>query len=165
MLDPVPFYRVARWFYRHRVPLLPRVIKRFSELLFHCVLPYTADIGDGFQVGYHGFGIVVHARARIGSHVFISPEVTVGGRSGKRDVPRIGSDVFIASGARILGDITIGDGAVIGANAVVIHSVPPRSIAAGIPARIIRENIDVREYTGWPGSLIVDDEFVEVPQQ
>lgn len=161
MLDPVPFYRLARWLYLHRVPFLPRVIKRLSELLFHCVLPYTAEIGEGFQVGYHGFGIVIHARARIGRQVFISPEVTIGGRSGKRDVPRIGNEVFIASGARILGDLTIGDGSVIGANAVVIQSVPERSIAAGVPARIIRQNIDVREYTGWPGSLVVPDEFEE----
>lgn len=161
MLDPVIYYRIARWFYCHRIPILPRAIKRLSELVFHCVLPYTADIGDGFQVGYHGFGIVVHARAHIGQRVFVSPEVTIGGRSGIRNVPRIGNEVFIASGARILGDVTIGDGALIGANAVVIHSVPPRSIAAGVPARIIRENIDVREYTGWPGSLLVADELVE----
>jgi serine O-acetyltransferase len=162
MLDPVIYYRMARWLYRHHIPILPRVLKRFSELLFHCVLPYTADIGDGFQVGYHGFGIVIHARARIGQRVFVCPEVTIGGRNGVRNVPRVGNEVFIASGARILGDVTIGDGAVIGANAVVIHSVPARSIAAGVPARIIRENINVREYTGWPGSLLITDEFVEV---
>jgi serine O-acetyltransferase len=161
MFDPVPFYRLARWLYSHRIPILPRAIKRVSELLFHCVLPYTADIGSGFQVGYHGFGIVVHARARIGNQVFISPEVTIGGRSGSRGVPSIGNDIFIASGARILGDVTIGDGSLIGANAVVIRSVPPRCIAAGVPARIIRENIDVHEYTGWPGSLVVPDEFIE----
>src|SRR5207248_8246396 len=130
--------RLSRWLYLRRMFLLARVIKRFSELLFHCVLPYTAEIGQGFQVGYHGFGIVVHARARIGERVFISPEVTIGGRSGRIGVPRIGNDVFIASGARILGDVTIGDGAIIGANAVVNNDVASRSIAAGFSARIVR---------------------------
>ncbi len=58
-------------------------------------------------------------------------------------------------------DSTPGDGSVIGANAVLIRSVPERSIAAGVPAGIIRQNIDVREYTGWAGSLVVPDEFEE----
>jgi glycosyltransferase involved in cell wall biosynthesis len=150
LLDPVPYYRASRWLYLHGVPLLPRVIKAFAAILFHCELPYTANIGPGFQVAYRGFGIVVHHRAEIGRNVIISPCSTIGGRSRKYEVPRIGNDVFIASGARILGDVEIGDGAVIGANAVVIHSVPPRSIAAGVPARIIRENINTFDYTGWP---------------
>lgn len=124
----------------------------FSEIVFHCELPYTADIGPGFQVAHRGFGIVVHPRAVIGRNVEISPCVTIGGRNGRYSVPRIGDDVFIATGAKVLGDVMIGDGAVIGANAVVIHSVPPRSIAAGVPARIIRENINTMDYTGRPGA-------------
>lgn len=162
MLDPVPYYRWSRWLYLHGVPLLPRVIDRFSQALFHCVLPHTADLGAGLHVGYHGVAIVVHARAVVGRRVFISPSVTIGGRSGKHEVPRIGNDVFIAPGARILGDIEIGDGAVIGANAVVIASVPPRSVAAGVPARIIRENVDVRVLTGWPEPAETSEEIREV---
>lgn len=68
----------------------------------------------------------------------ISPCVTIGGRSGIFAVPQIEDDVFIGAGARILGDVTIGRGAVIGANAVVLKSVPPGAIVAGVPARIIR---------------------------
>ena len=162
MLDPVPWYRLARWLYLHHVPFLPNVVKRLSELLFHCVLPYEAEIGEGLHVGYHGFGIVVHHRARIGDRVFISPTVTIGGRNQEYEVPRIGNDVFIAAGARILGNVSIGDGVVIGANAVVVHSVPPRCIAAGVPARIIRENIDVREYTGWPEPVSTKQQCHEV---
>ena len=150
LLNPVSYYRASRWLYLHKVPVLPRAIKVFCELLFHCELPYTAKIGSGFEVAYRGFGIVVHHRAEIGRNVVLSPCVTIGGRSGKYDVPKIGDGVFVASGARILGDITIGDGAVIGANAVVIRSVPARSIAAGVPARIIRKNINAYDYTGWP---------------
>jgi len=65
-------------------------------------------------------------------------------------VPRIGNDVFIATGAKILGDLTVGDGAVVGANAVVLRSVPARSVAAGVPARIIRQDITTSEVSGWP---------------
>ena len=150
VLDPVTYYRAARWLYLRKVPVLPRLLKVFCELVFHCDLPFTAQIGANFQVAYRGFGIVVHQRAEIGRNVVLSPCVTIGGRSGRYEVPKIGDDVFVASGARILGDIRIGEGSVIGANAVVIQSVPPRSIAAGVPARIVRENIDSYDYSGWP---------------
>jgi glycosyltransferase involved in cell wall biosynthesis len=85
----------------------------------------------------------------MGRNVVLSPCVTIGGRSGKYDVPRIGDNVFVAPGARILGDVTIGDGAVIGANAVVIRSVLSRNVVAGVPARVIRENAD--SYQSWAG--------------
>lgn len=150
LLNPVSYYKLSRWLHLRRVPLLPRLIKVCSEIVFHCELPYATSIGPGFQVEHRGFGIVIHPRAVIGRNVTISPCVTVGGRSGKYEVPKIGNDVFIASGAKILGDVTIGDGAVIGANAVVIHSVPPYSVAAGVPARIIRENINPIEFMSQP---------------
>jgi serine O-acetyltransferase len=69
----------------------------------------------------------------------ISPCVTIGGRSGKVEVPVIEDDVFIGSGAKILGDVRIGRGAQIGANAVVLQSVPAGAVVAGVPARIIRQ--------------------------
>jgi serine O-acetyltransferase len=61
-------------------------------------------------------------------------------------VPRIGNNVFIGVGAKILGPVTVGDGAVIGANAVVTHDVPSRCLAAGIPAKVIKTNIDSAVY-------------------
>lgn len=108
------------------------------------------EIGEGFEVGYWGLGIVIHPRVKIGRNVFVSNGVTIGGRNERPEVPRIDDDVFIATGAKILGNLTIGRGSVIGANAVVIRDVPPRSIAVGVPARISRENIDSHDYTGWP---------------
>lgn len=165
MLNPVKHYRLARWLYLHRFPLLPKVIQRLSVLMFHCYIPYTVEIGDGFEVGYWGLGIVVHPRARIGSNVFIAQCVTIGGRSQGEGVPRIGDEVYIGPGARILGDISIGRGSVIGANAVVTHSVSPRTIVAGVPARVIRENIDVYDYTGWPPSRAPRTETTGSPSQ
>jgi L-malate glycosyltransferase len=150
VLDPTTYYRISRWLFVHHIPVLPSVVKVFSEMLFHCELPYTADIGRGFRVAHRGFGIVVHKRAVLGRNVVILPGVTIGGRNNRYEVPRIGDDVYIGPGAKILGDVTIGNGAVIGANAVVVHSVPSRTVAAGIPARILRENINTREVSGWP---------------
>jgi serine O-acetyltransferase len=152
MFNPVLYYRFARWLYLRKIPLLPRIIEKLSFLAFHCYIPYQAEIGEGFEVGYWGVGIVIHPRVRMGRNVFVSNGVTIGGRNESPNVPRIEDDVFIATGAKVLGDITIGQGSVIGANAVVIRSVPARSIAVGVPARISREDIDVREYTGWPKS-------------
>jgi serine O-acetyltransferase len=152
IFDPVSYYRLSHWLYLRRIPILPRVIEKLNFLLSHCYLPYQVEIGEGFEVGYWGVGVVIHPRAKIGKNVFVSNGVTIGGRNESPGVPRIEDNVFIATGAKVLGDITIGEGSIVGANAVVIRSVPPKSIAVGVPARISRENIDVREYTGWPKS-------------
>ncbi len=72
----------------------------------------------------------------------IGSNVTIGGRSKSANVPIIGDNVYIATGAKILGDIKVGDNSIIGANAVVIEDVPKNSIVAGIPAKVIKSNID-----------------------
>ena len=150
MMSPVSHYRLARRLYLWGIPVLPRVIARVSQFFFHCYLPYTCDIGRGFEVGYHGIGVVVHDRARIGQNVFMGPGAIIGGRSQQSDVPVIGNGVYIAAGAKVLGAIQIGDGSVIGANAVVIKDVPARCAVAGVPSKVVRENIDCFELTGWP---------------
>lgn len=150
MSKPVKLYRLARWFYLHHVPVLPNVIHTLMLLLFHCHVPYQLEAGEGFELGYWGMGVVIHPQARIGRNVFVAQGVTIGGRGEGRGLPEIGNDVFVAAGAKVLGEIVIGDGSVIGANAVVIRSIPPRCSVGGVPARILRENIDVRQLTGWP---------------
>jgi glycosyltransferase involved in cell wall biosynthesis/serine acetyltransferase len=152
MLNPIFYYRLARWLYLRRIALLPRVLARLSVLLFHCYIPYSVEIGEGFELGYWGMGIVIHPRVKIGRNVFIAHGVTIGGRNQSPSVPKIEDNVYIATGAKILGDITIGSGSIVGPNAVVIRDVPPRSIVVGVPARISRENINIRDYTGWPKS-------------
>jgi serine O-acetyltransferase len=77
----------------------------------------------------------------IGDDVVVGSNVTIGGRSGHSQLPVIGAGAYIGTGARILGPVCIGQNSVIGANAVVLQDVPANSVAVGIPARIIRENI------------------------
>jgi len=111
------------------------------RFVFTASVPYTAVIGRNTSFNNYGMGVVIHRRTVIGENCEISHHVTIGGRGGFYDVPVIGNDVFIGAGATILGPLTIGDGAIIGANAVVLHDVPPHSVAAGNPARIIKQNV------------------------
>lgn len=145
-MNAIYLYRVARWMWLHRIPILPKLIYYLIFLLYNCSLPYTAKIGKGTRLGYGGMGVVIHARAVIGSNCLIAQQVTIGGRSRIAEVPVIGDNVYIGAGAKVLGNVKVGSGSVIGANAVVVHDVPPRCVAAGIPARIIKENIDISKY-------------------
>jgi serine O-acetyltransferase len=142
VLNALTLYRIARYFQRFNIPILPRFLEKLILLVFRCVVPVRCMIGEGSELGYGGIAVVIHDRAQIGRHVMISPCVTIGGRSGISGVPIIEDEVFIGVGARILGDVTIGRGATIGANAVVLQSVPAGAVVAGVPARVIRVDKD-----------------------
>lgn len=130
-------HALSRWLWLRRVPLLPRLIYLFIRIVFSAVVPPSAKIGRGVVLGYAGLGIVIHRRAVIGDGVNIGAKVTIGGRSGLQQVPVLESEVMVGSGAQILGPVTIGQGARIGANAVVLRDVPAGATAVGVPARII----------------------------
>src|SRR5882724_9156099 len=100
-------------------------------------LPAHARIGEGLYISHFG-NIIVHPDTIMGERCSLSQGVTIGVLGGDGPgVPRIGSDVYIGAGAKILGPVTIGDGAIIGANAVVIDDVPAGATAVGVPARNI----------------------------
>lgn len=138
MLNAIYFYRVSRWFYLHHVPLIPQLITLLIFLIYNSKIPYTAVIGKGTRFGYGAIGVVLHARTVVGTNCGIGPNVTIGGRSGHYNVPVIGDNVHISTGSKVLGPIHVGNNAVIGANAVVIHDVPENAVVAGIPAKIIK---------------------------
>ena len=94
-----------------------------------------AAIGSGLSLP-HINGVVVHADAVIGDNCMIMQQVTVG-QLGKNEAPVVGRGVYIGAGAKILGKVTIGDRARIGANAVVLCDVPPDSTAVGVPAKVL----------------------------
>lgn len=129
------------------IPIIPIIINRIIiRLIFGCQIGTKTQIGKNVVLGYGGLGIVIHARVKIGNSVEIGSGVTIGGTSKKYGVPIIGSGTVIATGAKILGDISIGKNCVIGANAVVLKSIPDNCVAVGVPARIIRKNIDISNY-------------------
>ncbi len=105
-------------------------------------LPYSAVVGRRVVIEHQG-AIVVHGNAVIGDHSIIRQGVTLGNKNleAPLDAPILGRFVNVGAGAKILGKVTIGDGAQIGANAVVTRNVPAGAIAVGIPARILERHL------------------------
>jgi serine O-acetyltransferase len=108
--------------------------RRLIEMSTGISIPTAFEVGPGFYVGHFG-GIIISGRAIAGEDFNISHGVTIGLRRG--GVPRFGDRVYIAPGAKVIGGISIGDDAGIGANAVVLEDVPPGATAVGVPARIL----------------------------
>lgn len=144
-MNAIKLYRLERWFYLHKMLLFAKIIRGGIFLLYNSFIPYTCDIGEGTPFGYKGMGVVIHSRAKIGKHCIIAQQVTVGGRSKKEQVPVIGDNVYIGAGAKVLGDITIGDNVVIGANAVVLKDVESGCAVAGVPARVLKTGIKMKD--------------------
>src|SRR6059036_585141 len=82
-MNAVTFYRIGRWCYERRIPVVPKLMYRLIFLVYNSSIPMSAEIGEGTTFGYGGIGVVLHSRCRIGKYVLISQQVTVGGRSGK----------------------------------------------------------------------------------
>lgn len=137
-LHAVWLYRIAHAMYRRKSYTLARVISQFARFLTNIEIHPGAVIGRCLFID-HGAGVVIGETAVIGDYVTIYQGVTLGGtgkEKGKRH-PTIGSHVLIATGAKVLGSLTIGDYAKIGAGSVVLRSVPCNSTVVGIPARVV----------------------------
>jgi len=128
-------YRVANWFWRHRMRLLGRLVSQWTRFLTGVEIHPGATIGRRLFID-HGMGIVVGETAIVGDDVMLYHGVTLGGTSGHRVKrhPTIGDRVVIGAGAKILGDIEIGADSVVGANAVVLRSMPSDATIVGMPA-------------------------------
>ena len=132
-------HRVAFALRAAGVPLAPRAIAYAARSLTGIEIHPAAQIGDGLFID-HGMGVVIGETAEVGENVTMYQGVTLGGTgfaTGKRH-PTVEDNVTIGSGAKLLGPIRIGHGAKIGANAVVIHDVPPNSTVVGNPGHPVR---------------------------
>ncbi|MDR0529550.1 MAG: serine O-acetyltransferase [Zoogloeaceae bacterium] len=135
------FHRLAHRLWNWRLLWLARVVAWFGRGLTGIEIHPAARIGRRFFID-HGMGVVIGETAVIGDDVTLYHGVTLGGTSwkqGKRH-PNLGNHVVVGAGAKVLGPITIGDGARIGSNAVVTRDMPPGTTAIGIPARILDEH-------------------------
>ncbi len=135
----VLLHRLAHKFNRWGLNLPARLISQFSRALTGIEIHPGAKIGRRFFID-HGSGVVIGETTEIGDDVLIYQGVTLGGTGkdkGKRH-PTIGNKVVIGTGAKILGAITIGDNAKVGAGSVVVKSVPEGSTVVGIPGRVVR---------------------------
>jgi serine O-acetyltransferase len=132
-------HRFAHKLYIWNLPLLPRVISQFSRFFTGIEIHPGATIGRRFFID-HGSGVVIGETSEIGDDVLMYQGVTLGGtgaEKGKRH-PTIGNRVVIGTGAKILGNIRIGDNVKIGAGSVVVHPAPDNSTVVGIPGRVVR---------------------------
>jgi serine O-acetyltransferase len=117
--------------------MLYRMLYRRCRNIYGIEIPFTAEIGRRVVIE-HQSGIVIHGHSVIGDECVIRQGCTLGNKTLERphDAPRLGRRVNVGAGAKILGAVTIGDNAAIGANAVVLTDVPANAIAVGIPAKI-----------------------------
>jgi serine O-acetyltransferase len=133
-------YRVAHFFYKMHMFFFARWISQVARWATGIEIHPGARIGKNFFID-HGMGVVVGETAIVGDDVLLYQGVTLGGtglEKGKRH-PTIGNNVVIGTGAKILGNITVGDNSYIGANAVVIKDVPANSTVVGVPGRITKQ--------------------------
>lgn len=131
-------YRIAHWLWRHHHQLSGRLVSQLMRSLTGIEIHPGAIIGQGLFID-HGMGVVIGETSEIGDDVTLYHGVTLGGTSlekGKRH-PTLGDRVVVGAGAKILGAITIGEDTRIGANAVVVKSVPANSVVVGVPGQNI----------------------------
>jgi len=145
------YHSISHSLYNKKLYFAARLVSQIARWLTGIEIHPGAKIGKGLFID-HGMGVVIGETAEIGENVVMYHGVTLGGTGslkGKRH-PTIGNNVFIGTDAKILGPITIGDGAKVGANAVVLEDVPMNATAVGVPARIIMKKskaiIEISDY-------------------
>ncbi len=137
----VTLHRAAHALYKKGHKLSARAISQGAKFLTGIEIHPGAKIGKGLVID-HGSGVVIGETAEIGDNCTLYQGVTLGGtgkHTGKRH-PTLGDNVMVGSGAKVLGPFTVGSGAKIASNAVVLEAVPENGTAVGVPARVVRIN-------------------------
>jgi len=159
------FHQIAHFFSVAKFNLIARVISQFSRFLTGIEIHPAAKIGKNFFID-HGMGVVIGETSEIGDNVTIYHMVTLGGISpsinsdNQRQVkrhPTLKDNVVIGSGAQVLGPITVGENAKVGANAVVTKDVPANAVMVGIPAKNVNKDGSKTDTSFKPYGVEVDD--------
>lgn len=137
----VLWHRFAHSLYKRDLHLLARVVSSFSRLMTGIEIHPGATIGRRFFID-HGMGVVIGETVEIGDDVLLYQGVTLGGTGGDKGKrhPTLGNHIVVGAGAKVLGNITIGDFSKIGAGSVVVHPVPEHSTVIGIPGRVVKSS-------------------------
>ncbi len=132
------FHRIARAMHKLGVPLLPRLISQINRGLTGIEIHPGAKIGDGLFID-HGMGVVIGETAEIGENCHLYQGVTLGGTSTKREKrhPTLEDNVSVGAGAKLIGAITVGEHASIGAGSVVVTNVPSNATVVGVPGHVV----------------------------
>lgn len=135
-------YRIAHKLWVWKVPVLPRLISAFARFLTGIDIHPGATIGRRFFID-HGMGVVIGETTEIGDDVLLYQGVTLGGTSSKAEKrhPTLGRGVVVGAGAKVLGNITMGNYTKIGAGSVVVNDVPDHATVVGIPGKIVMQKI------------------------
>jgi serine O-acetyltransferase len=155
-LQALIFHRVAHWLYQVGLPFIPRLISHIGRFGTGIEIHPGAQIGKGVFID-HGMGVVIGETAIIGDYALIYQGVTLGGTGkecGKRH-PTLGENVVVGAGAKVLGNLQIGNNARIGAGSVVLRDVPADCTVVGVPGRIVYragERVDPLEHGRLPDS-------------
>jgi serine O-acetyltransferase len=132
---------------RHRtLRPLARIIDLIIRLVWSAHIPPEVRIAATARFGHNGLAVIVHPLCEIGADCLIGPQVVLGGRAPIIGAPIVEDSVLVHAGAKIFGKIRIGAGSVIGANAVVMEDVPPRSLVVGVPGKVRKTDINVNDY-------------------
>jgi serine O-acetyltransferase len=131
-------HRITHWLWKHQLKLLARWLAQVNRFFTGIEIHPGARIGEGVFID-HGMGVVIGETAEIGKNVTLYHGVTLGGvsiKKGKRH-PTLEEGVVVGAGAQILGAITLGECSRVGANAVVVESIPRDSVVVGVPGKVV----------------------------
>lgn len=162
MLDLIVLYRIANWCYRYHIPFVPTLC-RLSMFMFHgSRIPAKTRIGKGTKFTARGMGVIMNGDEIIGENCQIGHHVKMLRKNPYKHCANIGNNVFISSGAVIMGNVKIGNNVIIGANSVVTKSIPDGCIVGGIPAKILGYTKDLdydmfaneKDREGWAEYMV-----------
>jgi serine O-acetyltransferase len=165
-LHAIYIHRLAHFFWRNGLRWLGRFTSHVGRWLTGIEIHPGARIGSCVFID-HGMGVVIGETAEVGDGCTIYQGVTLGGTSlepGTKRHPTLGPGVIVASGAKVLGSFTVGAGARIGANSVVLKEVPPGATVVGIPGRVVQEKGSDR-FTPYAVVLGADDPYAKAIQE
>jgi len=146
-------FRRYAYIYNSISKLIGYILYNRAKIKYGCDIAPTAIVGKNFKIVHLG-AIVIGRNAILGDNVTIQSCVTIGMKNPSGGMPNIANNVYIGTGAKLLGDIRIGDGCIIGANSVVLNSFKAGSVVAGIPAKMITCNTSSAEVSAKKSALL-----------